>query len=957
MTPLASVITPVYQTPPALFEEAYQSLLSQTCGFERVEWVVAVHNMDDDYAESLKRITGEHENIVFLRVEGGNSPSVPRNQCLQNATGEYIFFLDSDDTMTPDCIEKTVHAMRESRADIAVFGCGFLSRETLPAALRNYRPNAPDQEFVVYERGDPRIDSLMAEWGAMLWSRAYRRKFLLRCGICFDEGIRIGEDLLFNIAVTPMAEIICAMPRFKGYFHRLRWGSLLGSEMVPGKAEGEVLRYIEAIGDCGSSELLWYHLSWFAKNALLPGREGTLSPGLRSALEPVCVKLRVVAPRFMWSRERIEGMLGFCAAVLPVSVSPRVCNRHEVLETPISEEEVFSRVIAAAAENIELRTTGTAGVDNPFLGIASDTARPGIAMVDLRWMNPKRHEAHMDSYRRMEMLRGFREGEVRCRVTVFLLGSLRCALSITWDERFISRKGIKRLRDRVCGDMASYAPRLKTIDKLLAYRCMMTPDATAFCFWEKNGMASVTYSRFQAQMDSLAAVIDFSVLPTRRIGIAAPNSYLWVLVCLTALREGMTVVAFDPSLSREEFDHRLRRTRVSLVFLGEAVTKPSGEDVDIRLLSEVSDLIKTGGAPAKPVALSKKEISETDEALILFTSGTTGYGKAAVLTHKSLMASVAYDCVRWEWVERYALCLPFFNASMHHDLLRGLYTGSTLLITSAQLDVMLRDFGAFRPQGVHIVPRILQMLNMLTAEANFAGSNGFLGGAMKTIICSAAPYPEALADDMERMGIFVCNEYGSTEVSGPIAQTHSKRPRRGALIHPIPGVELKTGRNDEILVHSDAVFAGYLDDPAATAKAIDADGWLHTGDTGCLDPEDGALAITGRIKNLITFSNGEHISPEELEDRISRWEDVEECIVFGETNEVIGVRIYPSKRARRLPPDTLRQRLWEAIRILNDNNPAAMRIERLYVSYAPLERNDMGKLIRSFALSGDNQKN
>ena len=957
MTPLASVITPVYQTPPALFEEAYQSLLSQTCGFERIEWVVAVHHMDDDYAESLKRITGERKNIVYLRVEGGNSPSVPRNICLQNATGEYIFFLDSDDTMAAGCIEKTVHAMCKSRADIAVFGCGFLSRETLPAALRDYRPNAPDQGLVVYEQGDPRIDSLMAEWGAMLWSRAYRRKFLHRCGICFDEEFRIGEDLLFNIAVTPLAKIICVLPRFKGYFHRLRRGSLLDSEMIPGKAKGEVLRYIEAIGDCGSSELLWYHLSWFAQNALLPGREGTLSPGLRSALEPACANLRVVAPRFSWSRERIEGMLGYCAAVLPLSASPRVANRHEVLETPLSEEEVRSRVMAAAAENIELRTTGTAGASNPFLGTASETARPGIAVVDLRWMSTARLSAHMDSYRRMEMLRGFREGEVRCRVTVFLLGPLRCVLSITWDGRFISPKGIKRLRNRICGDMASYAPRLKTIDELLAYRCMMTPDATAFCWWEKDGLTSVTYSRFQAQMDSLAAVIDFPGLPTGRIGIAAPNSYLWVLVCLAAIREGMTVVAFDPSLSREEFDHRLRRTQVSLVFLGEAVTKPSEDKVAVQLLSELPDRIKTGEAPAKHMDFSKRKLSENDEALILFTSGTTGYGKAAVLTHKSLMASVAGDCVRWEWVKRYALCLPFFNASMHHDLLRGLYTGSTLLITSAQLDVMLRDFGAFRPQSVHIVPRILQMLHMSMGETNPVGSNGFLGGAMKTIICSAAPYPETLADAMERMGIFICNEYGSTEASGPIAQTHSKRPRRGALIHPIPGVELRIGKDDEILVHSDAVFAGYLDDPAATEKAIDADGWLHTGDTGRLDPEDGALAITGRIKNLITFSNGEHISPEELEDQLSRVEDVEECIVFGETNEVIGVRIYPSKRVRRLPPDRLRQRLWEAISALNSSNPAAMRIERLYVSYAPLERNDMGKLIRSFALSGDNQKN
>ena len=594
MVPVASVITPVHQTPPALFEEAFQSLLSQTCGFESIEWLVVIHNMDDDYAESLKRITGPRENVVFLRA-----PSVPRNRGLKRAAGEYVFFLDSDDTLAPDCIGKTVSSMRESFADMAVFNAGFLSREELPRASRDYRLNAPDQELIVYERGDPRIDSLMAEWGAMLWSRAYRREFLRGCGACFDEGVRIGEDLLFNAAVTPQAAIICALPRFRGCFHRLRQDSLLSTEMVPGKAESEPLHYVLATKDCGSAELVWYHLSWFAINALTSYSGAALPPWLRKALEPACASLRVMAPRFSYSKEQIRGMLGITTAVLSIPASPRLSNRYEKLETPLSEEEVRMRVVAAAAENIELRTTGTEGAENPFLGTASDEALPEIVMADLRRMDPARHGAHMESYRRMEMLRGFRDGEVRCRVTVFRLGPLRCALSITWDELFISRKGIGRLRDRVCGDMGKYAPGFSTIGELLKYRVMMTPDATAFCCWEGDGLASVTHRQFQAQMDRLAAAIGFPRLPTRRVGIAAPNCYLWFLVYLTAVREGMTVVAFDPALGREEFDRRLRRTQVSLVFLGEGVAEPSAEGVEIRLLSELPDLLQKGEPPAE----------------------------------------------------------------------------------------------------------------------------------------------------------------------------------------------------------------------------------------------------------------------------------------------------------------------------------------------------------------------
>lgn len=145
MTPLASVITPVHKTPLPLFEEAFHSLEAQTCGFEQIEWLVAIHNMDGTYAESLKKITGEHKNIVFLRVNIGNTASVPRNCCLEHASGKYLFFLDSDDRMAPDCIGKTVTAMEKSSAEIAVFNCNFENEAGSEQFTRNYCLNAPEQ--------------------------------------------------------------------------------------------------------------------------------------------------------------------------------------------------------------------------------------------------------------------------------------------------------------------------------------------------------------------------------------------------------------------------------------------------------------------------------------------------------------------------------------------------------------------------------------------------------------------------------------------------------------------------------------------------------------------------------------------------------------------------------------------------------------------------------------------
>ena len=301
MTLLASVITPVYKTPLPLFEEAFHSLEAQTCGFEQIEWLVAIHNMDDAYAESLKKVTGEQKNIVFLRVNRGNSVSVPRNCCLEHASGKYLFFLDSDDIMAPNCIQKTVASMEKSSAEIAVFNCDFLNEEGSVQFTKDYSLNAPNQELVVYEKGDPRIVSLLAEWGSMLWSRAYRRKFIQQSGISFDESLRYGEDVIFNMAAESLAEIICALPQLTGYLHRQWRRSLIQSEQNSESVEKTFITKIPTIWKHGATELLWFHLSFFVKKIVDKGLNTSKLAEICNELSPVLQRMRVMAPRFAFT--------------------------------------------------------------------------------------------------------------------------------------------------------------------------------------------------------------------------------------------------------------------------------------------------------------------------------------------------------------------------------------------------------------------------------------------------------------------------------------------------------------------------------------------------------------------------------------------------------------------------------------------------------------------------------
>jgi long-chain acyl-CoA synthetase len=947
MTPLVSVVTPVYQTPLPLFEETFRSLLKQTCGFERIEWLVAIHNMDDAYAASLKEITGERENVVFLRVEGGNSPSVPRNRCLVCSSGRYVFFLDSDDCMAPESIETVVQALEKSGAEIAVFDCAYIPCEDTEPLGRDLCLNAPDQELVVYEKGDPRILSLLAGDGAMLWSRAYRRELLLRSGVQFDEGARFGEDLLFNMAVEPFAEHVCALPRLKGCYHRPRTESMLQSALSSGCAEKEMAGYLPAVSAHGATELLWYHLSYFARSATRNGFDCAHLSEVRGALAPVLQELRVMAPRFSYTKERIEGMLALTCAVFSVSDAPRLRQRFELLETPLSMEEVRARTAAAAAENVELQTLGTEAPLNPFLGIAGDEACPEVFMPDLRRMSPDRQNAFMESYRRMELQRGFRDGaEVRCRITVFRLTSLCCALSITWDERFIGETGIGRLRDRICGDMGKYARSFDTVGGLIRHQAFMAPDKPAFCFRSGDGFTVVTMEELVQQMDALGAAIYSEDLRSTRIAVAAGNSYNWVLLYLTLLQEGMTVVTLDPALRTEELADRLKRTNASMVFLGDGVPEPVTDGVRCLRLSALPELIAKGSSLPHPDILRRKSVPPDAEAVILFTSGTTGYGKAAVISQKHLMTTALRGAVCREWYERTALCLPFSHILMQHNLLYGLYTGSEMLITSAQIEVMMKDFQAFRPQCVNLVPRLLNALQPSTKEMDLQEEYAFFGGDLKTIICSSAPLPEAAAEAFERLGICICNDYGSTE-TGAVAQSNMRKQRHGNAVYPLPGVEIRTDQSGEILIRSPVMFDGYLDDPDATARIIDRDGWLHSGDLGSIDPADGALTITGRLKNLIILSNGENVSPEELEDQLASLPLVAESLVFGDADERIVARIYPSCEGLSMEPEVLREVLREQIDSLNSANPRYMHIDTFYVSTAPLERNHFGKLKRT----------
>jgi long-chain acyl-CoA synthetase len=165
-----------------------------------------------------------------------------------------------------------------------------------------------------------------------------------------------------------------------------------------------------------------------------------------------------------------------------------------------------------------------------------------------------------------------------------------------------------------------------------------------------------------------------------------------------------------------------------------------------------------------------------------------------------------------------------------------------------------------------------------------------LGGRCEYAISGGAPLGARLAHFYRGIGLDVREGYGLTETSPVVAANFDDGVRIGTVGRPLPGTTIRIGDDGEILIKGDQVFKGYWNNPAATAEALDSDGWFHSGDLGDLDDE-GFLSITGRKKELIVTAGGKNVAPAVLEDRIRGHLLVSQCMVVGDRQPFIAALV------------------------------------------------------------------
>jgi len=395
-----------------------------------------------------------------------------------------------------------------------------------------------------------------------------------------------------------------------------------------------------------------------------------------------------------------------------------------------------------------------------------------------------------------------------------------------------------------------------------------------------------------------------------RVAIWAPNSREWIVAALGAMTAGATIVPLNTRLKGMEAGDILRRTRAGMLFtvrdfLG--IDYPAllaGEDLpdlhETVLLDDGFDAFLTSGAGADDAAVADALARLTPDHVsdIIFTSGTTGAPKGVMMTYGRVIPQAGV------WIrntglaegERYLIVNPFFHSfGLKVGWVACLLAGAVIL-PMPQFD-LAEAAAIIAREGVNFMPGPPTIFQMLLAhkEAHPFDSSSLRGGTT-----GAATVPPVLVERIrDELGMKdVITAYGMTEcvnitscVPGDSAETIAHTcgcamPGNEVIVAGPDGRELPRGESGEIWVRGQGVILGYLDDPQATAEAIDAEGWLHTGDVGTMD-ERGYVRITDRLKDMY-ISGGFNVYPAEVEKLLASHPAIAMAAVVGVPDERMG---------------------------------------------------------------------
>jgi fatty-acyl-CoA synthase len=467
-----------------------------------------------------------------------------------------------------------------------------------------------------------------------------------------------------------------------------------------------------------------------------------------------------------------------------------------------------------------------------------------------------------------------------------------------------------------------------TVGSILRDAARRAPDKAALIDGDPDragaggqGRRRWTYAELLADAERAARALLTRFAPGERVAVWAPNSPEWVILEFAAALAGLTLVTVNPAYRGEELAHVLRDSGADGLFLAGPLLDDTGQRAvldEVRgQLPRLRDVLSLTGWDAftaagdTPAALGRPlpDVAPSSTAMVLYTSGTTGRPKGAVLTHRGLTnnARLAFEAggIGPDDVEINPMPLFHVGGSALFTLGPVQATATHVLMSRFSPAVELELIEAHR---VTLLCGVPTMLMALLGHPDLAKRDL---SSLRLLLTGGAVSPPALARRAEAvLGITYLIGFAQTEAGCMISMATAADPagdRAETMGRPLPHTEariasLRTGETarcgevGEICARGYLVMRGYLNAPEATAAALDADGWLHTGDLGSMD-ERGYLRIAGRLKEMI-IRGGENIYPREIEEVLIAHPAVADASVLGVPDdyygEVVGAAIRPA---------------------------------------------------------------
>jgi fatty-acyl-CoA synthase len=461
-----------------------------------------------------------------------------------------------------------------------------------------------------------------------------------------------------------------------------------------------------------------------------------------------------------------------------------------------------------------------------------------------------------------------------------------------------------------------------TVGQLLRDAAEEVPDNVALVAGEADPVerARWTFAELLAEAEAVAGVLLTHVRPGDRLGVWAPNVARWQIVQCGAALAGVTVVPLNPAYSAAEATYALGQSRcAAAVAAGEFRGRDFRQVIEsirgeLPLLGPVLDMEPGSALWQGGPGASLPDVDPASPAMIQYTSGTTGFPKGAILSHRGMVNNARLFARRFGiapgsvWLNP----LPMFHVGgCGFGAMGAMWNRSAHVVTAFEPGLMLELIEAERAA---FFPGVPTMLIAMMEHPRFDTTEL---SSLEVVMSGGTTVPPELVGRVEKVfGARFGSIFGQTEMSGVMCQslpdddTIDKTARVGRpleqtamrVVSPADGTVAPCGEVGEFWVRGIGQFSGYFDRPDATADALDAEGWFHTGDLGIMD-DRGYVAVTGRLKDMI-IRGGENIYPREIEDLLHTEPAIAEAAVVGVPDGYWGEKVVAVVRlARDAEPD------------------------------------------------------